>query len=85
MYDIPNTVAHGTSAVSGLGIDLITIHAGGGRDMMEAAVQAADEADGITGLMHQTSRFRPRKWLSSQGLCFWVCCSLLHSFIYVSC
>ena len=44
MYDIPNTVAHGISAVSGLGIDLITIHAGGGRDMMEAAVQAADEA-----------------------------------------
>lgn len=44
MYDIPNTVAHGIAAVSGPGIDLITIHAGGGRDMMEAAVQAADEA-----------------------------------------
>ena len=44
MYDIPNTVAHGISAVSGPGVDLITIHAGGGRDMMEAAVQAADEA-----------------------------------------
>ena len=38
------TVAHGISAVSGPGVDLITIHAGGGRDMMEAAVQAADEA-----------------------------------------
>ena len=44
MYDIPNTVVHGISAVSGPGVDLITIHAGGGRDMMEAAVQAADEA-----------------------------------------
>ena len=28
MYDIPNTVAHGIAAVSGLGIDLITIHSG---------------------------------------------------------
>lgn len=44
MYDIPNTVAQGISSVSEWGADLITIHAGGGRAMMEAAVRAADEA-----------------------------------------
>lgn len=50
MYDIPNTVAHGISSVSEPGIDLITIHASGGRAMMEAAVKAADKAERNKGI-----------------------------------
>lgn len=43
LHDIPNTVAHGVSSLTLLGVQLITIHGQGGRVMMEAAVNAAKE------------------------------------------
>ncbi len=49
MYDIPHTVGQGVSSVARSGADLITIHAGGGRAMMEAAVAAAEKSEKETG------------------------------------
>src|SRR5262245_40078418 len=41
LHDIPETVARATAIVAELGVDLMTVHAGGGRKMLEAAVKAA--------------------------------------------
>jgi orotidine-5'-phosphate decarboxylase len=41
LHDIPETVARATGRVSVLGAGLLTVHAGGGRAMLEAAVKAA--------------------------------------------
>lgn len=48
LHDIPHTVAAAARAVSGLGIDLLTVHAAGGEAMVEAAVRGAEE--GARGL-----------------------------------
>lgn len=40
-HDIPETVARATARVASLGAGLITVHADGGRAMLEAAVKAA--------------------------------------------
>jgi orotidine-5'-phosphate decarboxylase len=44
LHDIPETVARATSKVAALGAGLLTVHAGGGRAMLEAAVRAARDA-----------------------------------------
>ncbi len=43
LHDIPNTVAKATMEATRLGIFMLTLHALGGREMLTAAVQAADE------------------------------------------
>lgn len=41
LHDIPNTVEHSVASVTRLGVNLITVHATGGRAMMEAAARGA--------------------------------------------
>lgn len=41
LHDIPNTVASAVRALSGLGVDLLTIHTAGGTEMMRAALAEA--------------------------------------------
>ena len=43
LYDIPNTVASAVKSLSELPISMLTIHTSGGREMMQAAIAAANE------------------------------------------
>jgi orotidine-5'-phosphate decarboxylase len=43
LHDIPETVARAAARVASLGAGLVTVHAGGGRAMLEAAVANAGE------------------------------------------
>src|SRR5512134_2560740 len=42
-HDIPNTVAKAVAAATRLDVQMLTIHAGGGREMMAAAEASAHE------------------------------------------
>lgn len=42
-YDIPNTVAGGVRSAANMGASLVTVHASGGKAMLEAAVNAAGD------------------------------------------
>ncbi len=44
LHDIPNTVAGAMRRIGAMGVRLTTVHASGGRAMIEAAVQAAGES-----------------------------------------
>lgn len=46
LHDIPNTVAKGIESLSRLGVDFVTIHASGGRKMMEKAREIAEKHAG---------------------------------------
>ena len=54
-HDIPNTVAGGVRSAASHGARLITVHASGGRTMLEAAVDAAGEHCGVLAVTVLTS------------------------------
>jgi orotidine-5'-phosphate decarboxylase len=43
MHDIPNTVKGGSESVTRLGVDMFNVHAAGGKQMMEAALEGVDK------------------------------------------
>lgn len=53
LHDIPETVGRATARIAALGAGLMTVHAGGGRAMLEAAVAAA-RAGGDTRVLAVT-------------------------------
>jgi len=55
LHDIPNTVGQAAARASALGASLLTVHATGGREMMEAAVEGAGEKCGILAVTILTS------------------------------
>lgn len=55
LHDIPNTVRGAARSAAGLGARLLTVHAGGGRAMIAAAVEGAGEGCGILGVTVLTS------------------------------
>ncbi|MEI7863971.1 MAG: orotidine-5'-phosphate decarboxylase [Chthoniobacterales bacterium] len=54
-HDIPNTVASAVRSARALGVDLCTIHLGGGPEMSAAAVEAAGDGLVILGVTGLTS------------------------------
>lgn len=58
-HDIPNTVAGAVRSACSLGVDLLTIHLGGGPDMVAAAARAAEgSATTVLGVTVLTSSDR---------------------------
>ncbi|MEN8163694.1 MAG: orotidine-5'-phosphate decarboxylase [Acidobacteriota bacterium] len=45
LHDIPTTVARAAANCARLGVNLLNVHAGGGRAMMEAAIEGVREVD----------------------------------------
>lgn len=58
-HDIPNTVRGATRAAARLGVRLVTVHASGGRAMMEAAVEGAGTACRVLAVTVLTSMSAP--------------------------
>ncbi|MCA9762345.1 MAG: orotidine-5'-phosphate decarboxylase [Gemmatimonadetes bacterium] len=54
-HDIPNTVAGAIRSAAELGLDMVTVHALGGRAMLEAAVEAAGDAVRVVAVTVLTS------------------------------
>lgn len=56
-HDIPNTVASGVRSACAIGVDMLTIHLGGGPEMIRAAVDAASDCTvlGVTVLTSSTA------------------------------
>ena len=53
-HDIPNTVCAAAYQAGMLGVSLLTVHASGGRKMLEAAVEGVHTAAQAKGLAHPT-------------------------------
>ena len=47
LHDIPNTVKSAMKGLAKLGCDLVNVHAAGGREMMEAALEGLDAGTAI--------------------------------------
>jgi orotidine-5'-phosphate decarboxylase len=54
-HDIPNTVKASARSAAKLGASLVTVHASGGRKMMQAAVEGAGEGCGVLAVTVLTS------------------------------
>jgi orotidine-5'-phosphate decarboxylase len=54
LHDIPNTVAGAVRSAARLGVDMLTIHAGGGPAMLAAAVEAAGKSEAAPALLGVT-------------------------------
>ena len=50
LHDIPNTVKSAMAVLSGLGADIVNVHAGGGVPMMKAALEGLTREDGTRPL-----------------------------------
>jgi len=55
LHDIPNTVSHAVKSAVGLGVHMLTVHAGGGTDVLRAAVDAAGSRLAILAVTVLTS------------------------------
>lgn len=55
LHDIPNTVGRASRAAAALGVSLMTVHAAGGRAMIEAAVDGAGDRCGVLAVTVLTS------------------------------
>ncbi len=51
LHDIPNTVKKAMAVLSGLDVDMTNLHAGGGIEMMEAALEGLTRPDGTRPLL----------------------------------
>ena len=61
LHDIPNTVAGAVRAVARLGAAMLTLHASGGRAMLEAAAAAAAAAPRRPWLLGVTELRQPQR------------------------
>ncbi|PZP84048.1 MAG: orotidine-5'-phosphate decarboxylase [Azospirillum brasilense] len=48
-HDIPNTVAKAIAATAGMNMFMMTVHTSGGRNMLQAAIDASDRVAQVTG------------------------------------
>jgi orotidine-5'-phosphate decarboxylase len=55
LHDIPNTVRGAARSAAAIGAKLLTVHATGGREMIEAAVEGAGDRCGVLGVTILTS------------------------------
>ena len=55
LHDIPNTVASAVRAAARLDVDMLTVHAAGGSEMLTAAVQAAESRLAVLAVTVLTS------------------------------
>ncbi len=55
LHDIPNTVAKAVASVAAHGVEYVTLHAAGGRAMLEAAADAAPDTLRLLGVTVLTS------------------------------
>jgi orotidine-5'-phosphate decarboxylase len=57
VHDIPNTTRGACQGASRLGARIVTVHASGGREMMEAAVEGADQGSRMRDHKHECEVF----------------------------
>ena len=55
LHDIPNTVGRAVESASSLGVEMLTLHLSGGRDMIKAAVSSTGEETLLLGVTVLTS------------------------------